>query len=91
MLSRKLAGCSLAAIVCAFGIVLTVTGVEAAILRAPVLDYSTSGVQLAQGACGPGRHAGLNGVCHPDSWFTRRMACPPGMHLGPYGRRCWPN
>ena len=18
-------------------------------------------------------------------------ACPPGYHLGPYGRRCWPN
>jgi hypothetical protein len=47
--------------------------------------------ELATDACGPGRHAGLNGVCHPNSWFARRITCPPGTHLGPYRRRCWPD
>jgi len=91
MLSRILASGSLAAIAGAFAMIMTATAVEAAILPAPVGDYSTSGVQLAGDACGPGRQAGPNGVCHPDSWFSRRFACPPGTHLGAYGRRCWPN
>ena len=91
MLSRKLASGSLAAIAGAFAMIMAATAADAAIMPAPVVDYSTSGVQLADGACGPGRQQGPNGVCHPDSWFTRRMACPPAMHLGPYGHRCLPN
>jgi hypothetical protein len=91
MLSRKLVGGSLAAIAGAFAMIMAATAVEAAILPAAVSDYSISGVQLAGDACGPGRQAGPNGVCHPDSWFTRRLSCPPGAHLGPYGRRCLPN
>jgi hypothetical protein len=64
---------------------------EAAVMPGPASQYAVSGIQLAYGACGPGRQPGLNGVCHPDSWFPYRRFCPPGMHLGPYGRRCWPN
>jgi hypothetical protein len=61
-------------------------------LPAPVGDSSIAGLQLAAGdICGAGRQMGPNGVCHPDSWFTRRLACPPGTHLGPGARRCWPN
>jgi hypothetical protein len=91
MLSQKFAGRSLATIGGTFAMIMAATGVEAAILPAPVGDFSTSVVQLVGDACGPGRQAGANGVCHPDSWFTRRYYCPPGMHLGPYGRRCLPN
>jgi len=92
MLSQKFAGRSLAAIAGTFAMVMAATGVEAAILPAPVGGHSTLGVQLAAGnVCGPGAQMGANGVCHPDSWFTRRYYCPPGMHLGPYGRRCLPN
>jgi hypothetical protein len=64
---------------------------EAAVMPGPASQYAVSDIQLAYGACGPGRQPGLNGVCHPDSWFPYRRFCPPGMHLGPYGRRCWPN
>ena len=38
-------------------------------------------IKVAEG-CGPGGH------CHP---FAVNRACPPGYHLGPEGKRCWPN
>jgi hypothetical protein len=38
--------------------------------------------------CGPGFWRGPRGVCHP--MFNGR-ACPPGYHLGPERKRCWPN
>jgi hypothetical protein len=92
MLSQKIAARPLAAIAGAFAVVMAATAAEAAILAAPAGGYSTSEAQLAAGnVCGPGAQMGANGVCHPDSWFTRRYYCPPGTHLGPNGRRCWPN
>jgi hypothetical protein len=38
--------------------------------------------------CGAGWWRGPGGRCHP--MFNGR-ACPPGYHLGPERRRCWPN
>jgi hypothetical protein len=46
------------------------------------------------GGCGPMGHRGPYGGCRPGGqWggYVRGRACPPGFHLGPYGRRCWPN
>ena len=44
-------------------------------------------VTVAEG-CGRGWWRGPGGRCHP--MFNGR-ACPPGYHLGPERRRCWPN
>jgi hypothetical protein len=44
-------------------------------------------ITVAEG-CGPGWWRGPGGRCHP--MFNGR-ACPPGYHLGPERRRCWPN
>ncbi len=44
-------------------------------------------ITVAEG-CGPGFWRGPHGHCHP--MFNGR-ACPPGYHLGPERRRCWPN
>ncbi|MCJ2036606.1 GCG_CRPN prefix-to-repeats domain-containing protein [Methylobacterium sp. J-068] len=46
------------------------------------------------GGCGPYGHRGPYGGCRRGGqWggYVRGRACPPGFHLGPYGRRCWPN
>ncbi|MFI4995956.1 MAG: GCG_CRPN prefix-to-repeats domain-containing protein [Hyphomicrobiales bacterium] len=55
---------------------------------------SQSSVILAYGGCGPRGHRGPYGGCRPGGqWggYVRGRSCPPGFHLGPYGRRCWPN
>jgi hypothetical protein len=36
-----------------------------------------------------GWHAGFWG--YGPGWGYGWRACPPGMHLGPYGHHCWPN
>jgi hypothetical protein len=87
MSSRQSVSRALAA-ACMFATLLTIPAVEAAVMPTPGLDHATSAVQPAYGSCGPGRQPGQNGVCHPDGWFAFRRACPPGTHLGPYGRRC---
>ena len=45
-------------------------------------------VTLVAEGCGPGWWRGPGGHCHP---MAMGRACPPGYHLGPEGRRCWPN
>jgi hypothetical protein len=44
-------------------------------------------IKVAEG-CGPGWWRGPQGRCHP---MARGRVCPRGFHLGPEGRRCWPN
>jgi hypothetical protein len=43
--------------------------------------------KVAEG-CGRGEWRGPNGRCHP---MYNGRACPPGYHLGPERKRCWPN
>jgi hypothetical protein len=46
------------------------------------------------GGCGPYGHRGPYGGCRPGGQaggYRFGRACPPGFHLGRYGRRCWPN
>jgi len=62
---------------------------EAAMTIAPV-SPQTPGVITVEGGCGFGFHRGPYGGCRPNGGGFMR-ACPPGMHLGPAGRRCWPN
>ena len=43
--------------------------------------------------CGPGTFENHRGVCRPASErraYSNR-ACPPGYHLGPHRKWCWPN
>lgn len=51
-------------------------------------------IEKAYGGCGPYGHRGPYGGCRAGGqWGGYRWGrpCPPGFHLGPYGRRCWPN
>ena len=46
------------------------------------------------GGCGPYGHRGPYGGCRPGGQFGRvyhHRFCPPGFHLGRFGRRCFPN
>jgi hypothetical protein len=55
----------------------------------PVLTGpAASNVTTVAEGCGRGEWRGPNGRCHP--MFDGR-ACPPGYHLGPERKRCWPN
>ena len=59
----------------------------AAVMPAPIGESSVGIVKVAEG-CGPGFWRGPGGACHP---MARNRVCPRGFHLGPEGRRCWPN
>jgi hypothetical protein len=68
----------------AFGLA---TASQAAMMPLPVGHDSDLTIKVAEG-CGPGFWRGPHGVCHP---MAVNRACPRGFHLGPEGRRCWPN
>lgn len=68
-------------------------------LTAPATD---SAIVQVYGGCGGYGHRGPYGGCRPGGQFSGYgpgyapgygpgYACPPGWHLGPYGRRCWGN
>ena len=63
------------------------TAVSAAMTPAPLGTIDSAVIKVAEG-CGPGFWRGPGGRCHP---FAASRACPRGYHLGPEGRRCWPN
>jgi hypothetical protein len=69
--------------VLAFGLA---TGASAAVTPAP-LGNASSVINVAEG-CGPGWWRGPGGKCHP---MFDGKACPPGYHLGPEHKKCWPN
>jgi hypothetical protein len=68
----------------AFGLV---SAASAAVPAAPVGGSNSLIIKVAEG-CGPGFWRGPGGHCHP---FAVGSACPVGYHLGPEGKRCWPN
>ena len=68
----------------AFGLA---TAASAAVTPARVGHANNLVTRVAEG-CGPGFWRGPGGVCHP---FAVRRACPRGYHIGPAGKRCWPN
>jgi hypothetical protein len=63
------------------------TAADAMVMPAPIATVDSAVVKVAEG-CGPGFWRGPHGRCHP---FAAGRACPVGYHLGPWGRRCWPN
>ena len=60
---------------------------SAGMMPAPVGGAGSAIVKVAEG-CGPGFWRGPAGHCHP---MAMNRACPRGYHLGPEGRRCWPD
>jgi hypothetical protein len=54
---------------------------------------SASSIIMVEGGCGRDYHRDERGSCRPNwrEWEPGSRACPPGWHLGPEGRRCWPN
>jgi len=44
-------------------------------------------IHVAEG-CGEGFWRGPGGHCHP---FAKGRECPRGYHIGPEGKKCWPN
>ena len=63
-------------------------------LPVPSLAAPDAGIIQVYGGCGPFGHRGPYGGCRPGGQaggYVRGRACPPGFHIGPYGRRCWPN
>jgi hypothetical protein len=66
---------------------------QAALFVAPVGKSNAPVVQV-YGGCGPYAHRGPWGGCRAGGqWggYGWGRPCPPGFHLGPYGRQCWPN
>ena len=58
------------------------------------LDTSAGSIVSVFDGCGPYSHRGPYGGCRPGGQFGgygRGRPCPPGFHLGPYGRLCRPN
>ena len=54
---------------------------------------ASSDIQTVAVRCGPGTFENHRGVCRPASErrsYSNR-ACPPGYHLGPHRKWCWPN
>ena len=52
-----------------------------------------SDIQNVAVRCGPGTFENHRGVCRPasDRRAYSKKACPPGYHLGPHRKWCWPN
>jgi hypothetical protein len=63
------------------------TTCNAAVTPVQVGTNSDFTIKVAEG-CGAGFWRGPAGRCHP---FAVGRVCPPGYHLGPEGKRCWPN
>jgi len=62
----------------------------------PLVDAPAPGAPIVRvyGGCGPYGHRGPLGYCRPGGQaggYIRGRSCPAGFHIGPYGRRCWPN
>jgi hypothetical protein len=66
----------------AFGLA---TAASAGISPGPVGNASLI-VKVAED-CGAGMTRGPDGHCHPMA----KGGCPAGQHLGPDGKKCWPN
>lgn len=56
--------------------------------------YPDANIVLVYDGCGPYGHRGPYGGCRSEEqWggYQWGRPCPPGFHLGRWGRRCWPN
>jgi hypothetical protein len=64
------------------------TAANAGVTPAPIGNADGGVIIKVAEGCGAGWWRGPDGRCHP---MARNRWCPVGYHLGPEGRRCWPN
>ena len=87
---RRFKTCLSIALFCGF-LSPAVAGVSSGTLPTPM--PTTNDLIVVAVRCGPGTFENHRGVCRPAS--ERRAyshkACPPGYHLGPHRKWCWPN
>ena len=74
----------------------TLIPLEASAASLPLTSSPTpnAGIELMYGGCGVYAHRGPYGGCRPGGQYGGYIpgrGCPPGWHVGPYGRQCWPN
>ncbi len=88
----------LKSVLCASVLSLGLSSLVARAQPMPVLEQPHAGgnpdIVLVYGGCGPYGHRGPYGGCRPGGQYggyRHSYACPPGFHLGAYGRHCWPN
>jgi len=62
-------------------------------LTTSTIALDKSDIQNVAVRCGPGTFENHRGVCRPasDRRAYSKKACPPGYHLGPHRKWCWPN
>jgi hypothetical protein len=84
MICKTAIGLVAAGVALAFGLA---TAADATVTSLGVSPENSRIVKVAEG-CGPGRWRGPAGACHP---FAISRRCPVGYHIGPHGRRCWPD
>jgi hypothetical protein len=68
-------------------------GVNISNLSSSTFSEVQSGIHTVAVRCGPGTFENHRGLCRPASErrsYSNR-ACPPGYHLGPHRKWCWPN
>jgi hypothetical protein len=68
-------------------------GLQISLVNEKLQSASNSEIQTVAVRCGPGTFENHRGVCRPASErraYSNR-ACPPGYHLGPHRKWCWPN
>jgi len=75
---------------------LLAAGLAAPASALPLMAVPAPSAAIVQvyGGCGPYGHRGPLGYCRPGGQaggYIRGRSCPAGFHIGPYGRRCWPN
>jgi len=68
-------------------------GLQISSMSGQLQPISSSDIETVAVRCGPGTFENHRGVCRPASErraYSNR-ACPPGYHLGPHRKWCWPN
>ena len=66
----------------------------AASLPQPAAPAASPDIIEVYGGCGPYAHRGPAGYCRTGGQaggYVPGFSCPPGFHIGPYGRHCFPN
>jgi hypothetical protein len=73
-------------VICAALGFISATAAYAMDIPAPVVKAGDV-IKIAEG-CGEGFWRGPGGKCHP---FAKGRECPKGYHIGPEGKKCWPD
>jgi len=74
------------------GLIITTSLIGPVRASVTATPHLTAGpIILVEGDCGRDAHRNGRGVCEPNWREMEGRSCPRGYHLGPEGKRCWPN